>query len=163
MISYFSYHFRIIFILFLNSRVESVTVNAKPIDVSCNIISSHINHVDSVNVCYVTSSLKIMFNNERVNLVNTSHTKIDGFLVRNEKIFWLPHFDDKVASNLRVLAVVNSKLKGLTQNSLKLLINLESLDLSGNHIKKLVDKPFEYNKKLIFIIMAAGPGAGDLI
>ncbi|XP_070504778.1 SLIT and NTRK-like protein 6 [Chironomus tepperi] len=86
-----------------------------------------------------------------INLLNPNHLKIDGFQVRSSTIYWLPKFDNTIAARLRMVAVENSKLKEITRDNLELMTNLESLDLQGNHIEKLDNKPFEFNNKLIFI------------
>ncbi|CAG9810208.1 unnamed protein product [Chironomus riparius] len=143
--------FMLLFMLTLIAIVQSVTINTSPLDVTCNITKINLDYVDNVNVCHVTSSLNITNPNESVNLVNSGNTKIDGVVIHNKEVHWLPQFDDSVASNLRVLVVERSHLKGLTQNCLKMMTNLESLDLNSNDIEELKNKPFEFNKKLTFI------------
>lgn len=132
-------------------KVQSTEINWKPIDVSCNITNLNLNHVNNVNVCFAASSLTITNDDKKINLINPDRKKIDGFFVRNAQIDKMPSFDNKVALNLLVLHVERSKLKELTQDNLKLMVDLQSLDLSGNLIEKLENSPFEFNKKLIFI------------
>ena len=85
--------------------------------------------------------------NEEITSVNgrTEPTRVISLHFDNQTVHYLPKGIGKFFPNLNVLSVTNSKLRSLTQDVLKPLTRLYSVNFNNNDLESLDDNLFEFN------------------
>ncbi|KAL7011215.1 hypothetical protein ACKWTF_014161 [Chironomus riparius] len=115
------------------------------------LCKSHSLQSDSISTksyCSVDSTLIIHQENTAIFISNSNSHQFEAFLADKSEIFYFPHNIEESMSKIKEIKIVNSKMRKITQNDLKSLINLEYLDLNGNDIKVLPENLFQFNTNL---------------
>lgn len=111
------------------------------------------------------SKIQIFTEDQAVQLTGDFDNITQGVVITNQEVFYLPHF----RRDFRLLSVVNSKLKKISNTPLLSLGSLEYFDVSRNKIKSIPGNLFQLNpsiKVAIFDnnnILAIGTSAFDTL
>lgn len=140
-------------ILNLFSRLFLLTIHYSSQDqnrlnITCEKYAIKGDSISTVPYCDFGASLIIHKENTAIYIKNLNSEIFEAFLADKSEIFYFPQNIEKIMSKIKHIKIKNSKLRKITQNDLKNLINLDYLDLSGNEIKILPENLFEFNPNL---------------
>ncbi|CAG9810206.1 unnamed protein product [Chironomus riparius] len=118
---------------------------------TCNITSIAVPIAKSVTACDTKITCPICNEDAEFRLIDSDQkpkiSTINGLRVKNGKIYYLPQFP-QLAKNLKFLSITSSELSKVTQQNLEHLVELVTLELSGNKIQSLEKDTFKFNKKI---------------
>lgn len=143
-----------------NLEATTEVVYSQSID-SCSIFKIILPLVKNVSICDLKITCPILNEDSKFKLIdssnnNTKLSEINALRVKNCKIFYLPQFYE-FGENLKFLSIFSSGLRKITQDNLRDLTNLISLDLGGNKIQTLKEGTFMYTTKMKAIRLSRNP------
>lgn len=122
------------------------------IDFSCEEKDRKFGGLGNFTCCDVIEDLKI--HEENVTITKPDEAIMYGFVAENMEIYYLPQGIEKIFPILKVLIILNCKLRKITTENLEKLTHLKVLDLSWNEIEFLEPKLFQFNNDLRAIFMS---------
>lgn len=141
------------------SEASTYIAYSQSID-TCTITKTFSNYSKNLKICNIEIKNPICVENAKFELINVASKtildEINGFQVRNCKIFYMPQLP-QLAEKLKFISITSSKLQKVTQQNLQLLTELISLNLNGNEIKSLEKNLFKFNPKIKAVRLAGNP------
>lgn len=103
--------------------------------------------------CKVDHRLTIHDSESSVKFFNITKVNLQGLEIQEKDVRYLPLQYENYGINFIVLLVTYSNLQRITVDNLRILQNLQFLNLAGNELEALPKNLFQFNKKLTQIFL----------
>jgi Leucine rich repeat len=120
----------------------------------CSFTSEIYEIVGSIYECDVQNPVTILDKNEQILRANGSHENyytdhdVTGFWAEGKIIYYLPRDLDAIFHNLLAFSVVESKLREIARENLKVFVHLRFVSFRDNEIESLERDVFASNPEL---------------